>query len=247
LVTYPKKQERCNVFVAAQEFRVSDKVGAVLVAAGKGERMGGVDKVFAPVAGKPLLAWVIEAFEKCSVVQDIVVVLHETSLERGKALVTEGNYSKVVEVCPGGLRRQDSVARGLEKLRGCDWVVIHDGARPCVNPNLIEQGLREAKGTGAAIAAVPAKDTVKRVGPGLVIEETPNRESLWMAQTPQVFRWDIVSQAYREASFAVTDDAALVEGLGYEVKVYMGSYDNIKVTTPKDLALVELLMAQGDS
>lgn len=230
--------------MGAGEFFVMDKAGAVIVAAGKGERMGGMDKVFAPVAGKPLLAWAIEAFESCSAVQDVVVVLHEANLERGKRLVVEGGYSKVVEVCLGGLRRQDSVAQGLEKLRECGWVVIHDGARPCVNPNMIEQGLREAKGTGAAIAAVPARDTVKKVGAGMTIEETPKREILWMAQTPQVFRWDMIARAYQEASGDATDDAALVEGLGYEVKVYMGSYDNIKVTTPRDLALAELIMSQ---
>ena len=217
------------------------------MAAGRGERMGGVDKIFAPIAGRPLLKWVIEAFERSSVVDDIVIVLHEINLDQGKKLVTEGKYSKVRDVCLGGRRRQDSVARGLERLQGCDWVMIHDGARPCVTPELIERGLKEAKESGAAIAAVPAKDTVKIVGPDRIIEDTPNRELLWMAQTPQVFRLDLLSGAYQESSSDVTDDAVLVESLGNRVKVYMGSYDNIKVTTPGDLALAEVIILQRAS
>ena len=225
---------------------MADRIGAVIAAAGKADRMGETDKVFARIAGKPLLAWVVEAFEACPLVNDIVIVLNEKNIEQGRTLVDERGYSKVTELCVGGPRRQDSVARGLEQLRWCTWVIIHDGARPCVSRTLIERGLKEARGSGAAIAAVPVTDTVKRVGVDMVVEETPSRESLWVAQTPQVFRWDMITRAYREVVKAdVTDDAALLEAIGHKVKVYMGSYDNIKVTTPQDLALAELILTQS--
>jgi 2-C-methyl-D-erythritol 4-phosphate cytidylyltransferase len=220
------------------------RVGAIIVAAGKSERMGGTDKVFASLAGKPLLAHVVEVFESCPAVDQIVVVLSDANLQEGRKLAGEEGSSKIVEVCPGGDRRQDSVAEGLARLGDCDWVVIHDGARPCVSADLIERGLSEAWETGAAIAAVPAKDTVKRVGADMLIQETPDRRSLWMAQTPQIFRRDIITKAYGDRKQDVTDDAALVESLGSSVKVYMGAYDNIKVTTPGDLALAEHILAR---
>jgi 2-C-methyl-D-erythritol 4-phosphate cytidylyltransferase len=204
--------------------------------------MDGVNKIFAAVAGKPVLWQVLQIFQGCSVVDQAVVVLNEASVERGLRLVEEGKFSKVVAVCAGGQRRQDSVAEGLKRLDGCSWVVIHDGARPCLTVDLIEQGLREARLTGAAIAAVPLKETVKVVDSEGVITSTPRREILWAAQTPQIFRFDLITEAHRMVNGEVTDDASLVEALGHKVKVYMGSYDNIKVTTPEDLALAETIL-----
>ncbi len=218
------------------------KVGAVIVAAGSAQRMGEVDKVFFSILGQPLLAYVIDVFQKSDFVHQIVIVLNEANLKRGQKLVEERGYSKVIGICSGGERRQDSVAQGLERLRDCGWAVIHDGARPCLSPILIEQGLEEAQETGAAIAAVPVKETIKMVKADRSIRQTPRRDKLWAAQTPQVFRSDIIMEAYRQRDREVTDDAALVEALGYKVKVYMGSYDNIKVTTPEDLALAEVIL-----
>ena len=204
--------------------------------------MDGVNKIFAAVAGKPVLWQVLQIFQGCGVVDQSVVVLNEASVERGLRLVEEGKFSKVVAVCAGGQRRQDSVAEGLKRLDGCSWVVIHDGARPCLTVDLVEKGLREARLTGAAIAAVPLKETVKVVDSEGVIASTPRRESLWAAQTPQIFRFDLITEAHRMVDGEVTDDASLVEALGHKVKVYMGSYDNIKVTTPEDLALAETIL-----
>ena len=218
------------------------KVGAVIAAAGSGQRMGEVDKLFFSILGKPLLAYVIDVFQKSGVIHQIVIVLNEANLERGRKLVEERGYSKVIGICLGGEQRQDSVAQGLERLKDCGWIVIHDGARPCLNPVLIEQGLEQAQETGAAIAAVRVKETIKIVKADGSIRRTPRRDSLWVAQTPQVFRSDIIMEAYRQRDREVTDDAALVEALGYKVKVYMGSYDNIKVTTPEDLALAEAIL-----
>jgi len=223
-----------------------EKVGVIIAAAGASRRMGGVDKIFLPLSGKPLLAHTVDVFQKCSLVDQIVLVLNETNLEQGRRLVEEGDFSKVKEVCRGGERRQDSVGEGLKRLEDCQWVMIHDGARPCLSLDLVEQGLREARESGAAIAAVPAKDTIKIVGADGTIQETPSRDALWAAQTPQIFRFDIIRDAYRQEKGEVTDDAALVETLGYKVRVYMGSYDNIKVTTVKDLALAEIILRERD-
>ncbi len=217
-------------------------VGAVIVAAGKGERMGGVDKVFALLGGKPLLVRVVDVFERCDSVQQVVVVLNQKNLERGRQLVAEQGWSKVTEVCIGGRRRQDSVTAGLGRLDNCDWVVIHDGARPLVTVDLIQLGLAAARETGAAVAAIPVTDTIKLAGDDRMVMGTPPRHHLWTVQTPQVFRFNIIAEAYRRAEVEVTDDASLVEQLGHKVKLYMGAYDNIKVTTPEDLALAEVLL-----
>ncbi len=216
------------------------KVGAIIAAGGSSERMGGIDKMFALLGGKPVLARVISVFQGCAAIDQVVVALSQQNLERGRRLVAEPGWSKV-SVCPGGERRQDSVLNGLSQLTGCGWVVIHDGARPLVTVDLIERGLEAATETGAAIAAVPVTDTIKVAGDDQFVQGTPPRQNLWAVQTPQVFRFDIITQAYRQAKYEVTDDATLVERSGYKVKIYMGSYDNIKVTTPDDLALAEVL------
>jgi 2-C-methyl-D-erythritol 4-phosphate cytidylyltransferase len=217
------------------------KVGAIIAAAGSSRRMGGIDKVFALLGGKPVLARVIDAFDGCEQVSQIVVVVSRKNLKRCRQLIADGRWSKPFGICAGGRRRQDSVAAGLRWLN-CDWVVIHDGARPLVTSALIERGLRAARETGAAVAAVPATDTVKLAKSDRIVCQTPLRQNLWAVQTPQVFRYGLISEAYRQAKEEVTDDASLVERLGYKVKLYMGAYDNIKITTPDDLALAEVLL-----
>ncbi|MFC1956935.1 2-C-methyl-D-erythritol 4-phosphate cytidylyltransferase [Chloroflexota bacterium] len=218
------------------------KVGAVVVAAGLSERMGVVDKVTALLGGKPILTWVASAFQNSFLVNQIVIVVNEINLEPWEQLVKENRWPKVSDICPGGRRRQDSVAAGLDRLRDCEWVVIHDGARPFLTGDLISRGLSAAEETGAAAAAVPVTDTVKVAGDDMFIRETPARKHLWAVQTPQVFRYDIIASAHRQIENEVTDDASLVEQLGYRVKLYMGAYDNIKITTPSDLALAEVLL-----
>lgn len=222
------------------------RVGAVIAAAGNSQRMGGVDKVMADLGGEPVLARALDVFQTCGSVDQIVVVLSRENLEAGKKLIAGVGVSKVSDVCQGGERRQDSVLAGLERLERCDWVVIHDGARPLVTADLIESGLEAAGETGAAVAAVPVTDTIKVAGDDGFVQGTPPRQSLWAVQTPQVFRFEIIAQAYRQAKYEVTDDARLVEQLGHRVKLYMGSYDNIKVTTPADLALAGVLWQRRD-
>ncbi len=221
------------------------KVGAVIVAAGESRRMNGVDKVFVQLGGKPALSYVLDAFDSCKAVDQIVVVVSENNVEKCRKLIGGEEWSRPIEVCAGGKRRQDSVAAGLKQLDKCDWVVIHDGARPLVTKELIERGLEAAKETGAAAAAVPVIDTIKMAGEDRIVRQTPPRQNLWAVQTPQVFRVGIISKAYRKAAGEVTDDASLVEALGNKVKLYMGSYDNIKITNSDDLLIAEALLERG--
>ncbi|MDP2726960.1 MAG: 2-C-methyl-D-erythritol 4-phosphate cytidylyltransferase [Dehalococcoidia bacterium] len=217
-------------------------MGAVIVAAGRGERMGGVDKVFALLAGEPVLSHTLRTFHTSPLVEEIALVLNSRNLERGRRLVEEQGWWKVRHICLGGERRQDSVREGLARLSECEWVIIHDAARPLVSHHLILCGLNEARERGAAIAAVPVKDTLKVVGPELEVVGTPNRSTLWAVQTPQVFRYKLIWEAYAQPQGSAPDDAALIERLGHRVKVYMGSYDNIKITTQEDLAIAEALL-----
>jgi 2-C-methyl-D-erythritol 4-phosphate cytidylyltransferase len=215
------------------------KTGAVIVGAGSSRRMGR-DKVFMRLKGKPLLAWSVDICQGCRLIDRIVVVLNETRLDEGRKLAKSRRWSKV-EVCAGGRRRQDSVRQGLNELEDCDWVIIHDGARPFLTEDLIGDGLEAARTTGAAVAAVPIKDTVKTGNSDMMVGKTLNRQELWAVQTPQVFRFAIITEAHEKGTEEVTDDASMVESLGRKVKLYMGSYDNIKITTPQDLALAELI------
>ena len=219
--------------------------GAVVVAAGAGTRMEGMDKTFAPLTGVPLIAWTVGAFEGCPAVELIVLVVAERSREEAARLAHERGWKKVAGVIGGGPRRQDSVALGLKALPPCEWVVVHDGARPLVEPELIERGLEAAVEGGSAVAAVPAKDTIKVVGPDEHVQSTPERRGLWLVQTPQVFRRALLERAHREVTEDVTDDAAMIERLGQPVRVFMGSYRNLKVTTPEDLVVAEALLAHA--
>ncbi len=211
------------------------------MAAGEGWRMGGVDKVFALLGGAPVLSRVIDTFQECNLIDQIVIVLSQEKLAQGRELVNRHDWSKVTDVCAGGKRRQDSVLAGLAWLSHCQWVVIHDGARPLVTVDLIQHGLAAARETGAAVAVMPVSDTIKVAGDDRLVRETLPRQNLWAVQTPQVFCLDIISAVYQRVNDDVTDDASLVERLGYKVKLYPGSYDNIKITTPNDLTLAEIL------
>jgi 2-C-methyl-D-erythritol 4-phosphate cytidylyltransferase len=217
------------------------KVGAVIAAAGSSLRMEGTDKLFAMLGDKPLIACAVDAFQECPAVDQVVVVLSQQNLKQGEQLAAEQKWTKVTALCAGGERRQDSVIAGLNCLKDCSWSVIHDGARPFVTVELIEQGLETAQETGAAIAAVPVTDTIKLSGSDMVVQGTPPRHNLWAVQTPQVFRFDIITAAYRQLKYEVTDDSRAAEQLGCKVKLYMGAYDNIKITNPDDLAFAEVL------
>jgi 2-C-methyl-D-erythritol 4-phosphate cytidylyltransferase len=217
------------------------KVSAIVVAAGDSQRMGGVDKLFAPLGGQPVLAHVLDAFQNCKKVDQIVLVMSAKNIDEGRRIIALGHWTKVNDIRLGGKRRQDSVAEGLRSIKETEWIIIHDGARPFVTIDLIERGLDAAKETGAAVAAVPVTDTIKFVKDSEIVRQTLPRENLRAVQTPQVFRADIIKNTYKFAAGNVTDDAALVEKAGYKVKLYLGAYDNIKITTPEDLAIAGAL------
>jgi 2-C-methyl-D-erythritol 4-phosphate cytidylyltransferase len=221
-----------------------EKVAAVIVAAGEGRRMEGIDKLLVPLAGEPLLLRATRPFQQCRAVRQIVVVVSGEREQQCRTLVAGPEWSKVTDICIGGDRRQDSVAAGLKRLKEFDWVIIHDGARPLVTVDLIERGLEAAKETGAAAAAVPVTDTIKVVDRNWIVRQTLPRQNLRAVQTPQVFRFDVIQIAHHQDTDEVTDDASLVERLGHKVKLYAGSYDNIKVTTPADLALAEVILSR---
>ncbi len=229
-----------------------ETLGVVVVAAGRSQRMGGTDKTFADVHGAPLVAHTLSRISRCDAVAAIALVVAEDSVTRAEAMLAERRIGKVVAVCAGGERRQDSVYAGLRALGRRRWVAVHDGARPCVTEEMMERGLEAARRWSAAVAAVPVKDTIKVVGPDDLITDTPERSTLWAAQTPQVFDYELLMQAHRAATADYTpgytpdytDDAAMVEALGRPVRVFLGSYENLKVTTPEDLAFVSQLLAK---
>jgi 2-C-methyl-D-erythritol 4-phosphate cytidylyltransferase len=213
---------------------------AIIVAAGSSRRMGN-DKIFADIAGKPLIARVIDTCQQSPEISDIVLVFNNNNIDAGKELCSRMNWTKVSAICTGGDRRQDSVQQGLNKISGCQWVLIQDGARPFISTEMISRGIIAAGETGAAIAAVPVKDTIKQGDNNQIVIQTLERDSLWAIQTPQIYRFDIISEAYRKIKDDVTDDAAMVEKLGYKVKIFLGSYTNIKITTQEDMIMAEII------
>jgi 2-C-methyl-D-erythritol 4-phosphate cytidylyltransferase len=216
-------------------------LAAIVLAAGSGRRFGG-DKLFIALGGRPVLTWSLTAFEQADEVSFVVVVLSEKMRAAGERLVRRGGFAKVRAICPGGARRQDSVLNGVRAATGADWVAIHDAARPFVDPAMIRRGFAAARQLGAAIAAVPMKDTVKVVDEGRRIQDTPDRSRLWSAQTPQIFQTSQLLDAYAALDGAdATDDASLLERAGSPVGVFDGSYRNVKITTAEDLVVARAL------
>jgi 2-C-methyl-D-erythritol 4-phosphate cytidylyltransferase len=207
-------------------------LGLIVVAAGRGERFG-ADKVWEPLGGQPLVACSLATLG-APPVDRVALVVAPARLADGRALAKLLAVRCVV--VPGGARRQDSVRNGLLALGPCDWVAVHDAARPFATCDLLVRTLAAAQATGAAVPVVPLTDTIKRVRDGLVVETVP-RADLWAVQTPQVFRGALLAQAHRAASDDATDDAMLVERLGTRVAVAEGAYNNVKITTAEDMDL----------
>ena len=211
----------------------TERVGAIVVAAGRSTRAG-QDKIWADLDGRPLLARTLAALAQAPEIDALALVVHPEREADARALLDALGLG--AEVRPGGARRRDSVRSGLQALHDCQWVVVHDGARPFVRPDLPRLGLEAARATGAAVAAIRSRDTVKRVQEGLVTA-TPPREEMWLVQTPQVFRFELLAAALESSDEDVTDEATLLERMGIAVRVFPGAPDNLKVTTPEDLEL----------
>ncbi|HJG96503.1 MAG TPA: 2-C-methyl-D-erythritol 4-phosphate cytidylyltransferase [Romboutsia timonensis] len=216
--------------------------GVVIVAAGTGSRMKmGINKQFIKLEGKEIIAYTIEKFYNNSNIEDIVVVVKEDESEFFKKEILDKYNFKNIKIAYGGKERQDSVYNGLKLLdKKCDVVLIHDGARPFVSDKIIYNCIEEVKEHKAIVVGVPVKDTIKIIDNDKNIVDTPNRSVLWAVQTPQTFDYNILIDAYKDAfksGFYGTDDAMLVERIGYKVKMVEGSYNNIKITTQEDLSV----------
>lgn len=219
--------------------------GAVIVAAGTASRMGGIDKVMAPLGGEPMIVHTVRAFQNCDAIREIIVVTRQDLIVSVMDLCH--GFDKLRAVIVGGSTRQESVERGLSALSAdMKLAAVQDGARPLVTWQVIDRTVRAANTYGAAAPAIPVKDTVKVVQGGLV-KETPDRSTLQAVQTPQVFDVDLLSGALQKAkedAAAVTDDCSAVERLGMAVKIVEGDERNIKVTTPMDLKIAQLLLEE---
>ena len=222
---------------------------AIIPAAGLGVRMGGtVRKQFRPLGGLPLLVHSLRVFESSPVIETVVLAVPEADLGYCRThIVDPHGFKKVTQIVAGGQERQDSVRRALAVVdEQVGLVVIHDAVRPFVTMAMVRQVVEAARADGAAIIALPMRDTVKQVGGDRLIERTIDRKPLWLAQTPQAFRRDWLAEAHRNAQaegVAATDDAYLLEWMGYPVRVVEGSGENIKVTRPEDLVIGEAILA----
>ena len=221
------------------------RCGAVIVAAGSASRMGGIDKVMAPLGGEPVILRTVRAFQETDAIREIVIVTREDLIMPVSDLCA--GLDKVKAVVVGGGSRQESVWLGLNALsKGMELAAIQDGARPLVTPELIDRTVRAAHSYGAAAPAIPVKDTIKVEKSGL-IESTPDRSHLRAVQTPQVFDFDLLRGALQKArndGAEVTDDCSAVERLGMKIRLVEGEERNLKVTTPLDLKIAELLLEE---
>lgn len=219
--------------------------GAVIVAAGSATRMGGIDKVMADLGGEPMIVRTARAFQNCDAIASIVIVTREDLIRPISDLCRD--MKKVAAVVAGGKSRQESVHLGLNALpKGTKLAAVHDGARPLVSWQVIDRVVRAANTYGAAAPAIPVKDTIKVVE-GRLVKETPDRSSLMAVQTPQVFDFDLLRGALRKAEedgAQVTDDCSAVERTGMRIKIVEGDERNLKVTTPMDLKIAELLLEE---
>jgi len=219
----------------------------IIVAAGKSERMGAdIDKVFLSLGTRPVLAYSLLAFEQCALIDGVILVVRKDRVDSARGLAQMFGCAKVRAVVAGGASRQVSVMNGLAEL-GDDVkiVAVHDGARPCVTPLLIEETIKSAKRCGSGVAAVKVTDTIKEVDRGTLVTRTVDRSKLWAVQTPQTFKVDILRKAYAQAGkkrISITDEASAVEALGEPVHLVPASALNIKLTTPQDLSLAAVII-----
>mgnify|MGYP001365092819 CR=1 FL=1 len=224
------------------------KTVAIIPAGGAGRRFNaGKAKQYLSLNGLPVLVHALKVFEQTEDIDEIILVVPETDIKSVRdKLISINNLQKVAKIVPGGAKRQDSVRNGIAAIEGkCDIVVVHDGVRPFVTVEMIQRAVEAARKFQAAVIGVPAKDTIKETEADDFIERTVPRQNLWITQTPQAFRFDVLQKAYEAAcrdNYCGTDDASLVERIGIKVKMISGSYENIKITTPEDLVVAEALM-----
>jgi 2-C-methyl-D-erythritol 4-phosphate cytidylyltransferase len=226
-------------------------VNAVVVAAGKGERMGMLlPKPFLSVAGIPLVVHTLRNLTRSSLIKKVILVVAAERESLCRELLEEsGPFTLPLVITQGGEERQDSVRLGLAALESdCDIVVIHDAARPFLTAEVVDRSVAVAAEYGGALVAMPVRDTIKQVNKEQMVIATVPRQDLWLAQTPQTFRVEVIREAHRLAHLlgvTVTDDAALVEWAGGRIRIVPGDARNFKITTPEDLQLAEALLQTG--
>ncbi|MFZ0916353.1 MAG: 2-C-methyl-D-erythritol 4-phosphate cytidylyltransferase [Candidatus Udaeobacter sp.] len=222
-------------------------LSTIIVAAGDSRRMG-FDKLFAAIAGKPVIAHTIRAFERASSVNEIIIVARENRREEIKAIVRDESFVKVRSIVPGGRQRQDSVRAGLDHLDSfARYVAVHDAARPMITPEQIERVFQRCADQGAATLAEPINDTLKRAGVDLIVTDSVDRNQLYAMQTPQIFERQLIEEAYRvlfAENISVTDEVSAVERLGRKVVLVLNDDFNFKVTYPRDLPLAEFILRE---
>lgn len=224
------------------------KNSVIIVAAGSGKRMkSAVAKQYIELKGRTILSYTVETFEKSDNIDEIILVTSQEAIDFvTKNIVNKYQFTKVKAVVAGGAERQDSVYNGLKKVsKDTDVVLIHDGVRPFVNDSYITKLESIAMEFGACVLGAPVKDTIKICDSEGCIVDTPNRSTLWLAQTPQCFKYDVIINAYEKAykeGYTGTDDSVLVEKTGVKVKMVEGDYNNIKITTPEDLYIGEVIL-----
>lgn len=226
------------------------KAVAIVPSAGLGKRFGeGRNKPFETLGGKPVLIWALEALEQMSVISEIIPVLKEFDIQTATELFEKYGITKVKRIAPGGRERQDSVFNGLHFIKDNRSVVlIHDGVRPFLEPETVQRALNALSDCDGVVIGVPPKDTIKEIE-GQLIRQTLKRDTLISIQTPQIFYYQPLLNAYERAmkeSFYATDDSALVERNGGKIRVVTGEYTNIKVTTPEDLVIAEAFLKMRD-
>ena len=228
---------------------MSERNTAIVLAAGQGKRMHSkVQKQFLEIQGYPVLYYSLRCFQESPLIQDIILVTGEESISYCKEeIVQKYGFTKVSAVIPGGKERYDSVYAGLCECRDCEYVLIHDGARPFVTEEILKRGLQKVKETGACVLCMPSIDTVKLSDEEGDVKETPNRKCVWTIQTPQIFSYSLIREAHdsiRQKDMSkITDDAMVVEQeTGAKVALAEGSYQNIKITTPEDLDIAEAFL-----
>jgi 2-C-methyl-D-erythritol 4-phosphate cytidylyltransferase len=227
-------------------------ISAVIVAAGKGTRMNlEINKQYIEVGEMPVLARTLEVFENCSMIDEIIVVVNEQDIIYCKEnIIEEFGFTKIAKLVTGGQTRQGSVYKGLcEVSKLCGIVLIHDGARPFVMERCLMDSIYAAQEYGACCAAVPVKDTIKESNADGFVHNTLDRSALWSIQTPQTFKYQLIFDAHIKAAqegFTGTDDAMLVERMGHPLKLVMGDYNNIKITTREDLILAEAIISSRE-
>ena len=220
------------------------KIGVVIPAAGQGRRMNGQQKLFLDILGKPVITYTLRMFDQSPIIDFITVVTSAEYIDKIRELVKNENFEKITRIVEGGNQRQDSVWNGLQEIANDspDIIVVHDGARPFVDNDIISRAVESADLSGAAIAAVPAKDTIKLADSNNIVTNTLERDHTWLIQTPQASWFDLMFDAFQKAmkeNYYSTDESSLLERYGVKVKIVQGSYENIKITTLEDIDIAQ--------